>query len=248
MTALPDGHGWPVAKDGFRQRGTEMTRIETFTDAAFAFALTLLVISVESVPGTYRELLDALTGLPAFALSFALIMMFWYGHWVWSRRYGLEDVPTILLSAALVFAVLVYVYPLKYLFALMTHWLSGGRLAPDAGIEGPDQLHSVFAIYGVGFIVMALLIAALNTHAWRKRETLGLDAAERYLTLATTWAWVIQAGVGLVSVLLALLAPSTWASAPGFAYLLLPLVMPLYGRHTGRRHAALLAARGEGTP
>ena len=109
-----------------------MTRIETFTDAAFAFALTLLVISVESVPASYRELLDALTGLPVFALSFALVMLFWYGHWVWSRRFGLEDLPTILLSAALMFAVLVYVYPLKYLFALMAHWLSAGWRRPRA--------------------------------------------------------------------------------------------------------------------
>lgn len=34
----------PVEK-GFHQRGLEMTRIEVFVDAAFAFAVTLLVIS-----------------------------------------------------------------------------------------------------------------------------------------------------------------------------------------------------------
>ena len=33
---------WPV-EHGFRMRGLQMTRVETFTDAAFAFAVTLLV-------------------------------------------------------------------------------------------------------------------------------------------------------------------------------------------------------------
>jgi uncharacterized membrane protein len=32
---------------GIRPRGLAMTRIETFTDAAFAFSLTLLVISMD---------------------------------------------------------------------------------------------------------------------------------------------------------------------------------------------------------
>lgn len=44
-------------KDGFRLRGTEMTRLETFLDAAFAFATTLLVISVGSIPENYQELI-----------------------------------------------------------------------------------------------------------------------------------------------------------------------------------------------
>lgn len=37
----------PCDSAGFRLRGLDMTRIETFTDAAFAFALTLLVISID---------------------------------------------------------------------------------------------------------------------------------------------------------------------------------------------------------
>ena len=36
-------------RDGFRQRGEDMTRLETFTDAAFAFAVTLLVVGVDRV-------------------------------------------------------------------------------------------------------------------------------------------------------------------------------------------------------
>ena len=37
-------------ENGFRMRGLEMTRLEVFIDAAFAFAVTMLVISFDSIP------------------------------------------------------------------------------------------------------------------------------------------------------------------------------------------------------
>ncbi|MFP6838146.1 MAG: hypothetical protein VB962_00970 [Pseudohongiellaceae bacterium] len=36
--------------DGRTMRGENMTRIETFVDAAFAFAFTMLVISIDEIP------------------------------------------------------------------------------------------------------------------------------------------------------------------------------------------------------
>src|SRR4029077_18070791 len=35
---------------GFPLRGIAMTRLETFTDAAFAFAITMLVIATQQIP------------------------------------------------------------------------------------------------------------------------------------------------------------------------------------------------------
>ena len=52
-------------KNGVRLRGAQMTRLETFTDAAFAFAVTLLVISVDDVPRSYDAFIVALQGVPA---------------------------------------------------------------------------------------------------------------------------------------------------------------------------------------
>ena len=91
-----------------------MTRLETFTDAAFAFAVTLLVVGGgDSVPANFTEMVLALKQVPAFAASFANIMLFWYAHHVWSRRFGLDDTASIFLSLVLIFVVLIYVYPLK---------------------------------------------------------------------------------------------------------------------------------------
>ncbi len=44
-----------IAKDGFRLRGTAMSRVDGFSDVVFGFAITLLVVSLE-VPKTYAEL------------------------------------------------------------------------------------------------------------------------------------------------------------------------------------------------
>jgi hypothetical protein len=44
---------------GFRLRGMEMTRLETFIDAAFAFAITMLVIAAQQIPDDIETLLAA---------------------------------------------------------------------------------------------------------------------------------------------------------------------------------------------
>jgi hypothetical protein len=228
-------------KDGFRLRGVEITRIETFTDAAFAFAVTLLVISIDAVPASYAELLDAIEGIPAFLFSFVMLMVFWHGHWTWSRRFGLDDMPTIVLSLALVFIVLCYVYPLKYLSSLILFWITRGGISDGASLESIEQLYSIFAIYGAGFIAMAGAIILLNLHAWRLREALALNDLERFDTRAEIGAWSVLAGVGAFSVLLALLTPPSGVVAPGWAYMLLPVVMPAFGVTANRRRRAILA-------
>jgi GGDEF domain-containing protein len=75
-----------------------MTRLEVFSDAAFAFAVTTLVVTSGEIPGTYEELILALKKVPSFILSFAQIMVFWITHRLWSQRYGLEDFWTTFLS------------------------------------------------------------------------------------------------------------------------------------------------------
>jgi uncharacterized membrane protein len=226
---------WPLDKDGFRQRGLEMTRIETFTDAAFAFAVSLLVISTQSVPTSYDELINAILGLPAFAVTFLLVMSFWYGHWQWSRRFGLEDKGTIVLSCALVFLTMTYVYPLKFVVALAARFYSRDRLSYEFVFPGLDQLYDLFAIYGLGYAAMAGSIALLNGHALRRRDELQLDEREIFITRSTIGAWIIVASVGAACALMAFVAPVSPFVWPVWTFLLLPVVMPLYGRHYDQR-------------
>jgi hypothetical protein len=190
------------------------------------------------VPTSFDQLTDALLGVPAFALAFALIMTFWMGHLSWSRRFGLEDGRSIALSCLLVFLVLVFVYPLKFLATLSSHYFSGGRLSPDASIN-PAQLHDIFAIYGIGYVAMALVIIALNAHALRLRDPLELDAVELFIVRSEIRIWSIVAGVGMLSAGIAIALPVSRLMLPGWVYMLLPVVMPAHGAWTARRLDAL---------
>src|ERR1700761_7715965 len=84
----------------FRWRAAEVTRLEGFSDAVFAFAVTLLVVSLE-VPKTYPELLHAMQGFVSFGICFALLVNVWYQHTRFFRRYGLQDPLAVALNGCL---------------------------------------------------------------------------------------------------------------------------------------------------
>src|SRR3954469_10228981 len=100
---------------GFRERGRDVNRLESFSDAVFGFALTLLVVSLD-VPKTFNDLVATMRGFPAFALCFLFLALIWNGHYRFCRRYGLNDGTTRFLTCVMLFLVLFYVYPLKFLF------------------------------------------------------------------------------------------------------------------------------------
>ena len=238
--AISDSTPLPVV-DGFRQRGLETTRLETFTDAAFAFALTLLVISFDKIPASMAEFQLALKNIPAFAASFAQISLFWYAHHVWSRRYGLDDAITALLSLMLVFVTLVYVFPLRVVFAGLFAWISSGWLpfTFDERIQG-SEMGWIFFVYGIGFAAMCLLIALHYRHAERSAVSPALDAHERFETAAAREAWIIVGIIGLASSVHGLAAPAQWAPFAGFWYCSLPPAMWLFDRLKRRQAASVL--------
>jgi uncharacterized membrane protein len=102
----------PRREEHFRWRGSEVSRVEGFTDAVFAFAVTLLVVALE-VPHTFEGLMDVVRGFPAFILCFILLMTFWNAHYRYHRRYGIESAFSRVITMAIIVLVLFYVYPLK---------------------------------------------------------------------------------------------------------------------------------------
>ncbi len=213
----------------FRLRGLEVTRLDTFIDAAFAFVLTLLVISFDEIPSNYTELMAAVKRVPAFAFSFGILVMFWHRHRRLSRRYGLENSRTILLSLALVFVVLVYVYPLRIIFEAMFFDLSGGYLPSSFRIQSIGELRGMFVFYSIGFFAMSLIISQLYRAAMRSSTSLALNQFELRITRLGMQAWAVAASFGALSILLALVLPDAWVPVAGYMYFPLVPTMGLPG-------------------
>ncbi len=204
-----------------------LSRLEVLVDAAFAFAMTMLVIAVEDVPRSYDELIVALKGVPAFAASFALIMLVWWSHRRWSERYLLHDAPTTVLTLLLIFVVMVFVYPLKIVALAFFYYLSGGWLqSPGLSIELHEMV-SLFVIYGSGFAVTAACLGALYARSLKYADVLQLSVEAKRDARAEIAGWAVMGTTAIVSVLWALLLPAEIAVFAGFVYVTLCISMPL---------------------
>jgi uncharacterized membrane protein len=227
-----------------RQRQT--TRLETFVDAAFAFALTMLVVSVDSVPQSFDELVEAIKRVPAFAASFLITVMFWLGHYRWSRRYGIEDTGSVVLSLALVFLVLVFLYPLRLMMSGALQSMSGGFLPGEIEITRIAQLQYLFVIYGVAFALMSGVLLALYARVRRLPLEPPLSAEDRAVASVEVQAWGILAAMGATSALLALVLPPRGTGYAVWIYATLAVIMPLMGRRWNAQVERAIAAESQG--
>ncbi len=213
-------------RNDFRIRGESMTRTEVFSDAAFAFALTMLVVSVGSIPETYQQLMLALKSIPAFAMSFVQLGAFWLAHRVWSQRYGLDDTVSTLLTLLMIFVILVFVYPLRLIFSTFCAYVTQGWLPSEFVIQSMDELAGLFFVYGAAYAILAGIIACLYLQAFKNRVELGMNEIEILRTREAIIAWLVQVGFALASILVALLVEGYWKNFAGFVYFGLAIVMP----------------------
>lgn len=163
-------------------REGDITRVEAFSDAMIAFAATLLVVSLET-PHTFDELVTNLYGFFPFGLSFAALFFIWIVHTTLFRRYPLNDKPSILLNGLLLFTVLFYVYPLKFLAASFVSIFS---VRAGVTLGTLDNLRGLFMLYAVGWMIVFILFALLYRRAYQTREQLSLTPVEAYD--AITWS------------------------------------------------------------
>lgn len=150
------------------------------------------------------------------------------------RRYALSDGVTVLLTLLLLFVVLFYVYPLKFLFGVA--FSAGG-----ASVRQQDE-PLLFLIYGLGFAGVNLVLAMLYLHAHRKRNDLGLTEWEVDVTRLSVADNLGTMMVGLLSATLAQVVPApNTASVAGFVYFAVALPKFVAGSLRGRRALQLAA-------
>jgi Endosomal/lysosomal potassium channel TMEM175 len=221
---------------GFRLRGIGMTRLETFIDAAFAFAISMLVIAAQQIPDNIQTLLAAFKNVPTFVCSIAVLGIFWRGHWLWSRRYGLEDSASILISWAMIVTILIFIYPLKAIFGAMWYLLSNGQVGQPFSLHTTEsQARTIFAIYALGLVAISTEILLLNLRAWQLREPLRLNARERLGTRGELTGWSIPVSVGIISFVLALILPREQIAWSGWVYFSMIILVPVHAAYHRRR-------------
>jgi Endosomal/lysosomal potassium channel TMEM175 len=221
---------------GFRLRGMEMTRLETFIDAAFAFGISMLVIAAQQIPDNVQTLLAAFKNVPTFICSIAVLGIFWRGHWLWSRRFGLEDGISILISWAMIVTILIFIYPLKAIFGSMWYLLSSGRVGQPLSLHTTEsQARTIFAIYALGLIAISAEILLLNLRAWQLREPLQLNERESLATRGELSGWAIPVSVGIVSLVFALTLPGEQIQWSGWVYFSMIILVPLHDYYLRRK-------------
>lgn len=222
-------------QNGFRLRGLkDVSRVEALSDGVFAFAITLLVVSLE-VPRTFDQLLVMMRGFLAFAITFAMLFHVWFVQYNYFRRYGLNDNFTTWMTGLLLFVVLFYVYPLKFVWNLMINVAFGfGRMVEVGGEMVPvvraAQMTTLLAVYGAGFAAVFAIFALLYWHAYRKRAALELNALETHDTWSYMQSNALMSLVGLFSVAFALTNTPISSLLAGLIYWLIGPIQYLHGR------------------
>jgi uncharacterized membrane protein len=235
----------------FRFRGEEPGRLENFSDAIFALAITLLLIST-SPPGNFNQIKRFLYDLLPFALCMTLLIMIWAEHNTFFLRYGLRNSKIIFLNTLFLMIVLFYVYPLKFLTRLIEipmAMITGDQALLDeltSTISNKD-MGDLMIVYGLGAASVFFVLMWMYRYALSVADELELNEIERFDTRAKITSNLLMGLVPLFSVVLALIFRGSWLAGivSGFAYFLYTPVMLIYGNTVEKRRKKLLTPETE---
>ncbi|NJN42926.1 MAG: DUF1211 domain-containing protein [Flammeovirgaceae bacterium] len=210
--------------------------------------MTLILISTTS-PKTFSDVMRFTRDVVPFALSIILIGMIWNEHYVFFLRYGLRGTRVIVLNLLLLFIVLFYVYPLKFLTTMLLlpvfYGITGNQeflMELQGMIKGSDVSY-LMMIYGFGAASIFLVMQAMYRYAYKHREALELNEIEKFDTQTSIRGNMLLASIPLLSALIALfMIDYKWAGVySGFIYFLYTPVMFFFYSRREKNRKRLLA-------
>ena len=194
-------------KNFTKWRGGDVSRLEALTDAVFAIAITLLIVA-NDVPRDYEHFRSVMWGFCGFAVTFFALIAIWYNTFKFHRRFGIEDGYTILLSTILIFVVLFYIYPLKFMAQIVINLMilkNSFGIDFDVGFSGNIDTNHLFIVYGAGVFFIWLILGLMYLHAYTKRNILELDNNELQITTNAIVANFIVSFVAATSIILTII-------------------------------------------
>ena len=200
-----------------------INRVEAFSDAVFAFAATLMVVSLGTGDSSL-EFRDNWVGFISFGVSFFVLVALWKVHYNYFRRTTYLDNWTIAFNAILLFVVLYFVFPLK---SLANSWFS------QAGIS-MDDLASLFQLYSLGFLLIFLCFSLMYWRAYKKTDETHNITLHFYAR-----HFLIFVLVSLTSILLSTLKVGIGFGLPGFVYTILGPLCYWHAVRFGKKYGEL---------
>ena len=181
-------------------------RLQAFSDGVFAFAATLMVVSLD-LNQSFVNLASNISSLVTFGVSFFVLAALWVVHYNYFRRSGYVDNWIITFNTVLLFVILYYVFPMK---SLIRSWMGQENI----NMQG---LADLFQWYSLGFLMIFLCYALMYYRAFRKTRSV----SESVILYFYARHFSIYVLVGLLSVLLSGLKIGIGYGFPGFIYVLL---------------------------
>lgn len=216
MFQLPKHLRYGRSMDRFTVRGEEGSRLQSLSDGVFALAIAMLLIS-GSVPKTFQELTNFVWDAIPFAVCITFVYWIWSSQVIFFLRYGIQNGAIIFLNYCLLFFVLFYVYPLKFLMSWLLSYYGyaiGSVLIDPAYMQYAYEMKNVITfnempwlmiIYGLGFSFIFFIFHRMHKHVLKHKEALHLSPFEELVTKHWTRQYLIIAGIGALSSFIALL-------------------------------------------
>jgi uncharacterized membrane protein len=188
-----------LAEDlGFDQEETvqeqafDYARTVALSDGIFAIALTLLVLNI-TVPELGakdhgelgKQLIKHRQEFVSYAISFAVVSLFWVRHHVFFRRLSQIDARLVVINLAYLAFVAFVPYPTRLV-----------------GVYGDEP--AAVVLYAATLAILALLAGLSRVHARRA----GLVNPEGLRELDRREHWLVAPGIFLVSIPIAFVSPT----------------------------------------
>jgi len=229
-------------KKNYKEGNRILQRMEAFSDSIFAFSISVLIFST-AVPINYSGFITTLEGIIPFGLCFLFIMIIWKEHARFFDLFPIYDSKTQNLNGLLLFLILFYIFPLKYIFTIVAKLLIiniGGllgltkmTLADQEYLrnaiprESRNMIYIVFALGWIGvFGTYALLYQRAKTYC----KNLVVPAIIAFEAKAGFKESLFKIAIPIVAIILVIILSGKNKDLSNFVYVLNWPLLTLFKR------------------